>query len=136
MESGLFKVKILGLVHARTNVNWWPGQTLTQQLNHLESKFEDLQVCSVNVGALRGLETTPGILSCRSVDTSCVQKTRYRGKSVGMISGKATKYKLFWIGNEKFLGGIGIFLIWKWVHKVSDISKVSNRINVIKVLVQ
>ena len=51
---------------------------------------------------------------------------RFRGKSVTMISGKAAKYKLFWIGNKKGLGGYCIFLAYKWVDKVTDISRVSD----------
>ena len=49
MELELFKVKILGLVHARISVRCWPGQTIIQQLNHLESNFEDSQVCSASL---------------------------------------------------------------------------------------
>ena len=35
-----------------------------------------------------------------------------------MINRKASKYKLFWVGNEKGLGGVGIFLVKKWIGKV------------------
>ena len=41
-------------LHGRTSVRYWPSQTVIQQLHHLESKFANLQVCSVNVGTLRG----------------------------------------------------------------------------------
>lgn len=46
-----------------------------------------------------------------------------------MISGKAAEYKLFYIRNEKSLGGVKILLsrngqIKKWVNKVVDISRV------------
>ena len=53
-----------------------------------------------------------------------------------MISGKAAEYNLLWIGNEKALGGVGIFLAKKPLDQVIDISKVSDRITVIKVLIQ
>ena len=42
----------------------------------------------------------------------------FRGKSVRTISGKTAKYKLFWIGNEKSLEGVEIFLAKKSVHKL------------------
>ena len=32
-----------------------------------------------------------------------------------MVSGKAAEYKVFWIGNEKGLGGIGLSLAKKLV---------------------
>ena len=40
--------------------------------------------------------------------------------SVGIISGKAVQYKLFWIGNEIGSRGVySIFLANKWVVKVA-----------------
>ena len=39
------------------------------------------------------------MLERSSVDICCVQETKFRGKSVRMISTKAVKYKLFWIRN-------------------------------------
>ena len=68
----------------------------------------------------------------RSVDICCTQETRFR-KPVGMMSGKATNYKLFWIGNEKGFRGAGIFLAKKWVDKVTDICRTNTRMIVIKV---
>lgn len=53
-----------------------------------------------------------------------------------MGSGKAVDYKLFQIGNEKDLGGVGVFLAKKWVHKVIDISSVRDEMIAINVLVQ
>ena len=58
------------------------------------------------------------------------------GHSLRVISGKAAEYKQFRIGNEKGLGGIGIFLTKKWVDKVTNISSVSDRMIVINILVQ
>ena len=52
-----------------------------------------------------------------------------------MISGKAAGYKLFWIGNEKGLGRVGIFLAKKWVGKIIDVNRVSDRV-IVSVLVQ
>ena len=41
--------------------------------------------------------------------TCCVQESRFRGKSVRIISGRAAEYKLFWIGDEMGLGIVRIF---------------------------
>ena len=76
------------------------------------------------------------MLDHRSVGICCVKGARFRGKSVTMISGKAVEYKLFCIGNEKGLKGVWIFLAKKWVDKVTDVSRVSGRMVVVKVLVQ
>ena len=52
-----------------------------------------------------------------------------------MISGKAGEYKLFHTGNEKGLGGVGSFLAKRWEDKVIDVSRVSDSMIAIKVLV-
>ena len=76
------------------------------------------------------------MLECRSVDISCIQETGFRGKSVRLISRNASEYKLFWIGNAKSSGGVGIFLAKKGLDKVIDISRVCDRMVVFKVLTQ
>ena len=88
------------IAHIRTNVVCRPSETI-QQPHHLESKFVDLRVCR---GDRRcwSVEIVE-MLKHRSLDIFCVQETRFRGKSVRMISGKAAEYKLFWIGNGKGL---------------------------------
>ena len=75
------------------------------------------------------------MLEHRSVDICCLLETRFRGKSVRAIDGKATQYKLLWIWNVKILGAVGISLAKKWVNKVTNISRVSGKIIVNKVLV-
>ena len=77
-------------VHGRTRLRCRPSQTVNQPLQHLESKFVDLQTCIVNVGTLIGR-------SGGTVDTLKLLENRFSGKSVRMISGKAADHKLFWI---------------------------------------
>ena len=76
------------------------------------------------------------MLERSSVDIYCIQETRFKGRSVRMISGKAAEYKLFWIVNGNGLGEVEIFLAKKWVDTVIDISRVSDRMIAIKVSVQ
>ena len=68
------------------------------------------------------------------VDICCLLVTAFSGKSARIISEKAAQYKLLWIGNRK--GSVGIFLAKKWVDKVINISRVSDRMIVNKVFVQ
>ena len=75
------------------------------------------------------------MLESRSVDTYCGQETRFRGSSVEMNDGEAAQCKLIWIENEKGLGGVGTFFTEKWVNKVIDIGRVSDRMVIIKVLI-
>ena len=48
------------------------------------------------------------MLKHRSADICFVQETGFMGKSIRIISRKATECKLFCIRNEKVLGGKGI----------------------------
>lgn len=49
---------------------------------------------------------------------------------------KKSAHKLFWIGNDKNLGRVGIFLNEKWMDKFTYIDNVSDRMILIKVSVQ
>ena len=50
-----------------------------------------------------------------------------------MVTGKAPEYKRFWMGDEK---GLGRVEIKPRIDKVIDMSRVSDRMNLIKALVQ
>ena len=77
------------VMHSRTNVRCRPCQTIIQWLI-LESKFVDLRVFMANVGTLRGSSgELVGMLGHSSIDICCLLGTRFRGKSVRIISGKA-----------------------------------------------
>ena len=49
--------------------------------------------------------------------------------------GKDSRYKFFWVGNNQGTSGVGVLLAEKWVDKVYDIKRVSDRIMMIKLLV-
>ena len=51
-------------------------------------------------------------------------------------TGKDSRYKFFWVGNNQGTGGVGVLLAEKWVDKVYDIKRVSDRIMLIKLLVR
>ena len=71
----------------------------------------------------------------RNVDLCCVPEVRWRGASARHITGKDSRYKFFWVGNNQCTSGVGVLLAEKWVDKVYDIKRVSNRIMLIKLLV-
>ena len=65
--------------HGRTGARGRSSHNVIQWLHHLESKFVDLRVCSVNVGNVRGRSgDIVEMLKCTSVDFSCVQDTACR----------------------------------------------------------
>ena len=71
----------------------------------------------------------------RNVDLCCMQEVRWRGATARHITGKDSRYKFFWVGNNQGTSGVGVLLAEKWVDKVYDIKRVSDRIMLIKLLV-
>ena len=45
--------------------------------------------------------------------TFAVCKNWDRGASAGLVEGKESQYKMFWVGNDKGMGGVGILLAEK-----------------------
>ena len=89
---------------------------------------------TVNVNTLRGrvckvVET----LSRRKVDVCCIQETRCRGGNCR--TGKDTRYKLYWSGNDKGTAGVGVFVAEEWKEKVFEVQRVSDRIILVKLVV-
>ena len=65
-------------------------------------------------------------LTRRRVDICCLQETRWKGSSTKLITGKDSVFKAFWIGNNKVVGGVGIFLCDKWIDNVCEEKRVSD----------
>ena len=91
---------------------------------------------TLNVNTLRGrvcevVET----LSSRKVDVCCIQETRYHGGNCPTIKGMDTRYKLFWLGNDKGTAGIGVFAAEEWIEKVFEVQRLSDRIILVKLIV-
>ena len=74
-------------------------------------------------------------LSCRKVDLCCVEETRYRGGHCRIITGKDSRYKLFWSGNSKGTACVGVFVAEKWIEKVFEVKRVYDRIILVKIIV-
>ena len=56
-------------------------------------------------------------------------------RSGGEVLRQDTRNKFFWVGNNQGTSGVGVLLAEKWVDKVYDIKRVSDRIMLIKLLV-
>ena len=125
-----------GVAHGRDFVGCRQSQTIIKLLHQPKDDMTKFRFCTLNVGSLRGRSgEVAEFLERRDIDLCCVQETRWRGKSVRMVEGKQARYKIFWIGNSKGTGGVGIFLAEKWVEKVSDIKRVSDRIMIMKLMI-
>ena len=73
---------------------------------------------------------------CRSkVDICGLQQVRWRDASARLVKGKDFRYKMFWVENEKDMGGVRILLVEKWMQTIFDGKPVLDRIMLIKLVV-
>ena len=94
-----------------------------------------LRVCSLNVGKLKGKgDEMVEMLSRRRLDFCCVQEMRWK-TLVKIIDGKNLRYKYFGstLGNK--FGGVGILLSKKWWKNVYEVTRVSDQINAIHLVI-
>ena len=91
---------------------------------------------TLNVNTLRGrVGEVVETLSCRKVDVSCIQETRYRGGNCRTIKGKDTRYKLYCSGNDKGTAGVEVLVAEGRIEKVFEVQKVSDGIILVKLIV-
>ena len=122
-----------GSAHGRAGVNPEHHPIVNQQSGTIESKF---RVCTLNVGTMRGRSgEVAETLSRRNIDVCCLQEVRWRGASTRLIAGKDKEYKMFWCGSTTGIGGVGIMISCKWIDKITDVKRVSDRLMMIKLLV-
>ena len=116
-------------------VNGRVGSGPTRSTSH-ETPQDTLKIASWNVGTMRGRSSeVVETITRRNIDLCCVQEVRWRGASARYLTGKDSRYKFFWVGNDQGTSGVGILLAEKWVEKVYDIKRVSDRIMLIKLLI-
>ena len=64
---------------------------------------EILRIGTLNVGTLKGRSNeVVESITRRGIDICCLQEVRCRGGSARLITGKNSRYKLFWSGNDKW----------------------------------
>ena len=68
------------------------------------------------------------------MDVCCIQEVRYRGESARLITGKNNRCKLFWSGNDRGQGGVGIMVAEKLVKDIMKVVRVSDRIMFLKMM--
>ena len=52
-----------------------------------------------------------------------------------MLTGRESRYKFFWVGNDTGTGGVGLLLAEKWIDKVFDVKRYSDRVILLKIIV-
>ena len=71
----------------------------------------------------------------RRLDFCCLQETRWKGGSAKSLGKEEAMYKFLWAGCEEGLAGIGILVAQKWIDKVIEVKRISERIMVLRVTV-
>ena len=98
------------------------------------------RVASFNVGTLnkRSAEVVE-TLTRRRVDLCSLQEIRKKGTllpgQAEWITGKDSRMRLYWCGNQKASGGVGIMLAEKWVEKVFEVQRITDRILMLKLII-
>ena len=91
------------------------------------------RITSLNVGTLRGRSSeVVETVSRRCVDLCFLHEVRQCGAPAHMIVGKDSRYMIFWIGSDNGNGSVGILLAEEWIEQVYRISRISNRLKMIK----
>ena len=91
-----------------------------------------LRIGSVNVGSLRGKDGEVVNMALKGrLNFCCLQETRWRGEHARKIG----TYKLFWMGCEKGIHGVGMLVADRWIEKVLDVKRPSERLMVVRVIV-
>ena len=124
---------VLGLADSRVQE---AGSSRVGKSSKHPKKLTKFRVGAVNVNTLRRSRCeVVEMLSCRCNDVCTVQDTHYRNGNCYMVKGKESKYKLYWSGNSKGTASVGVFLAEKWIEKVFEVRRVSDRIILIKLVV-
>ena len=97
---------------------------------------ETLRVATVNVGSLNERENeVVETITRRKIDICCLQETNLAESGARIITGKDSEYKLFWAGNKDGIKGVGILIAEKWINKVIQVIRPSDRLLILKILV-
>ena len=75
------------------------------------------------------------VLAGRGVKICCVQETRWKGKGTRMVGKDEQKYKFVWSGAADGCGGVGILVAEELVGDVVEVTRVNDRMIIMKIVV-
>ena len=91
-----------------------------------------MRIGTANVGTMRGRSgEVVEMAERRRLDFCCLQETRWKGGSARTLG----NYKFLWCGCEEGVAGVGFLVANRWVDKVIEVNRVSERIMVLRVRV-
>jgi hypothetical protein len=128
-------------VHSTASTNsskmqWSPRTDDDPIRADINPKGVRLRIGAVNVGTMAGRSgEVVEMVGRRKLDFCCVQETRWKGGSARTMGEEGNRYKFFWMGCEEGVAGVGVLVQEKWIEKVIEVKRVSERIIVLRVTV-
>ena len=103
-------------------------------------RLNKLRISTWNVGTLKKRDgEVVETLTRRKVDLCGIQEHRWAGDLAStqtrLLKGRNTRYKFFWCGNKQGQGGAGILLAERWVDKVFEVQRITDRILLLKIII-
>ena len=90
-----------------------------------------LRIGSENRGSFRGKDGEVVNMAVEGhLDFCCLKETRWRGEGARKLG----PYKSFRMGCEKGIHGVGMLVPVRWIEKVLDVKRVSERLMVVRVI--
>ena len=100
-----------------------------------ENLEKRIRIGTANVGTMRGRSgEIVDMAGRRRLDFCCLQETRWKGGSSRMMGEDGKRYKFVWIGNHKGEAGVGVLVAERWLEKMIEVKRVSDRIIVLRLL--
>lgn len=98
--------------------------------------LEKVRMASWNVGTMsRRSGEVIEVMVRRNIDFCCVQESRWKGKGTRMLGQTGKRYKFYYQGCNSATSGVGILIAERWIENVVKVTRVSERLMHIKVLV-
>lgn len=114
------------------------GRGTAKCLNGNHESPSRMRIATWNVGSMtrRSLELED-VMRRRRIDVMCVQETKWSnlGNKARFLDFKSKDYKIYYHGTTN-RNGVGIILEKQWQDKIIDIVKISDRLMMIKLVVQ
>jgi hypothetical protein len=97
-----------------------------------------IRVGTLNVGSMvKKSAEVADMLSRRKVDVCGLQEVRFKGEGVRfMQGGDNCRYKMFWKGGKEGLNGVGIAIKEEFARDVLKVSRVSERLMAVELVVE
>ena len=90
-----------------------------------------LRIGSVNVLTMKKEGEVVDMAARRRLDFCCLQETGWKGEGARKLG----EYKFFWMGCSRGIHGVGLLVAERWIEKVLEVRRVSERLMVVRVIV-